>query len=61
MPELIAQLPLPSDGYCWRCQNRRVLPVAATAITPDGDCYCIEELAPYPDSRPTETWQGEDP
>jgi hypothetical protein len=36
MPELIAQLPLPTDGYCWRCQNRRVLPVAAPRSPPTG-------------------------
>ena len=41
MPEPIAQLPLPAADYCWRCLNRRVLAVAATAITPDGDRYCV--------------------
>jgi hypothetical protein len=61
MPEPVGQAVLPTDGYCWRCLNRRVLVVAATAITPDGDHYCIEELAPCPDCRPTDTWQGEDP
>ena len=39
-----AQFQLP--GYCWRCQNRRVLTVAAAAITPDGDRYCVEEVVP---------------
>jgi hypothetical protein len=51
MPEPGCQPPLPTVGYCWRCQSRRVLPVAATAITPDGDRYCIEELVPCPDCR----------
>jgi hypothetical protein len=54
-----AQLQLP--GWCWRCLGRGVLAVAATAITPDGDRYCIEELVPCPDCRPTDTWQGEAP
>jgi hypothetical protein len=44
-----AQLQLP--GWCWRCLGRGVLAVAATAITPDGDRYCIEELVPCPDCR----------
>jgi hypothetical protein len=38
-------------GWCWRCLGRGVLAVAATAITPDGDRYCIEELVPCPDCR----------
>jgi hypothetical protein len=59
MPELTAQLQL--LGYCWRCGDRRLVVVAATAIDRHGDRYCVEELVPCPDCRPTETWQGEDP
>jgi hypothetical protein len=54
MPEPATQPLLPTIGYCWRCANRRVLAVAATAITPDGDRYCVKELVPCPDCRPPE-------
>jgi hypothetical protein len=61
MPEPVGQAVLPTDGYCWRCENRRVVAVAATAIDRHGERSCVEELVPCPDCRPTETWQCEDP
>jgi hypothetical protein len=51
MPEPVGQPVLPSADYCWHCANRRVLLVAATAITPDGDRYCVQELVPCPACR----------
>jgi hypothetical protein len=51
MPEPDRQPPLPAEDYCWRCQNRRVLVVAATAVTVDGDRYCVQELVPCPACR----------
>jgi hypothetical protein len=51
-----AQLQLP--GYCWRCTDRRVLVVAATAIDRHGDRVCVEVLMPCPDCGGTEPGPG---
>jgi hypothetical protein len=45
----VGQLTLP--GYCWRCADRRVVTLAATAIDRHGDRVCVEELVPCPDCR----------
>ena len=49
MPEPVGQAVLPTDAYCWRCLNRRLLVVVATAIDRHGDRICVEELVACPD------------